>query len=66
MAVGHRVKQTLASQAAAMGSRHLRGRGRFIQEDQVLGAQSGLPDDEPPARFGDVRPPLLARRAGFF
>jgi hypothetical protein len=42
-----------------MGPRHLRGRGRLIQEDQVLGIQGGLPDDEPPARRDDVRPSLL-------
>ena len=46
VAMGHRLEQTLATQAAAMGPRHLRGRGRLIQEDQVLGIQSGLPDDD--------------------
>ena len=66
MAMGHRVEQTLAAQAAAKGPRHLRGRGRLIQEDQVLGIQSGLPDDEPPARCGDVRPPLLGGVQAFF
>ena len=66
MTVRHRVEQTLAPQAAAMGPRHLRSRGRFVEEDQVLRLQGGLPDDEPPARRGDVRPPLLGGVQTFF
>jgi hypothetical protein len=31
-----------------------------------LGIQGGLPDDEPPARGGDVRPPLLGGMQAFF
>jgi hypothetical protein len=64
--MGHRLEQTLAAQAAAMGPRHLRSRGRLIQEDQVLGIQGGLPDDEPPARGDDVRPSLLGGVQTFF
>ena len=66
MALGHRVEQTPAPQAAAMGPCHLCGRGRFVQEDQVLGIQGGLPDDEPPARGDDVRPSLLGGVQTFF
>ena len=62
--VAHQSDLTLAAQAAA--TRHLRGRGRLIQEDQVLGIQGGLSDDEPPARGSDVRPPLLGGVQTFF
>src|SRR3954469_19557453 len=64
VAMGHRLEQTLAAQTAA--PRHLCGRSRFVQEDQVLRLQGRLPDDEPPARLGDVRPSLLGGVQTFF
>ena len=66
VAVRYRVEQTLTPQAAAMRAYHLRGRGRLVEEDQLLGIQGRLPDDEPSARRGDVRSPLLGSVQTFF
>src|SRR5215213_8081955 len=66
MTVRDRSPQPQTACAPAIAPRHVRGGPGLVDEDQVLGIESGLAADEHAPGLGDIRAVLLGRVQGLF